>query len=200
MMNLEEAKREIERWHDALVAELQRQTAGKNIPWAEVSLDLPYHEKLENAMYIIAIGEPPAEGETDYRSLIIGAALEEADVRTSPNRFVPHLVSSEVVEFSEKFKKGRCGYPHHILYALRASGVPSYKSVVKSAIKRSGSEAQVKKPATPSYKPEKPQTSGGNGYLINPIKGTNDVLLHVGMLRMPRDKASRIVAIFEEES
>jgi hypothetical protein len=198
MTTQENATSEVTRWKPALLAELQRQTAGKGISYQELEPTHDYHEKLSNPVYIIAIGEPPNPGDVDHRSLIIGVAIEEADVKSNPNRFVPHLVSSEVVEFSEKFGKGRCGYPHHILYAPRANGIPSYKSVVKRAIKRSGIQDAPKKIAT--VRPERGSSQvswQGKGYLISPIRGSNEVVLHIGMFRTTREIADKIAKLVD---
>jgi hypothetical protein len=234
MTTQEIATSEIQRWKPALLAELQRQAAGK-IPFQELGRDHDYHEKLPNPVYIIAIGTPPSESfeaycldangkevskifdsseeaescavekgyktrvvlGVDHRSLIIGAAVEEAAIETNPNRFVPHLISSEVVEFSEKFGRGRCGYPHHILYASRANGIPSYKSVVKRALKRSGTQDTPKK--TTISRPERTPVpvSSGKGYLISPIKGSDEVVLHIGMLRTNRSVAEKITKLID---
>jgi len=198
MTTQENAINEVRRWKQALLAELQRQTAGKELNYEEVDFGFDYHEKLPTPVYIIAIGDPPKSGEVDHRSLIIGSAVEEADVKTNPNRFVPHLISSEVVEYSEKFGKGRCGYPHHILYAPRANGIPSYKSVVKRAIKRSGSQEQPTKKIIQN-RTEKTTISSGKGYLISPIKGSDDVMLHIGMVRLNKEVAEQIAKLIDNE-
>jgi hypothetical protein len=196
MTTQENSINEVKRWKPALLAELDRQSVGKNLKYEELDCGFEYHEKLANAIYVIAIGEPPKPGETDHRSLIIGAAIEEADVKTNPNRFVPHLVSSEVVEYSEKFGKGRCGYPHHILYAPRANGIPSYKSVVKRAIKRSGSQEQI--PKKTQEKTEKSaQVSSGKGYLVSSIRGSDEVMLHIGMVRVKKEVAEQIAKLID---
>lgn len=197
MTTQENAINEVKRWKPALLAELQRQTAGKNVNYEELDFEFEYHEKLANPVYIIAIGDPPKPGEVDHRSLIIGSAIEEADVKTNPNRFVPHLVSSEVVEYSEKFGKGRCGYPHHILYAPRANGIPSYKSVVKRAVKRSGSQEQSPKKTTQEKAEKNSQVSSGKGYLISPIRGSDEVMLHIGMVRLNKEVAEQIAGLID---
>jgi hypothetical protein len=212
MTTQENAINEVKRWKPALLAELQRQTAGKT-PYQELSVDHDYHDKFSDPVYIIAIGEPPPisdNGEVgiDHRSLIIGLAIEEAEVVENPDRFVPHLVSSEITEFSEKSLAsgnlnaitgkplGRCGYPHHILYAPRANGIPSYKSVVKRAIKRSGVQTAPKK--VTSVRTTAPvQVTGGRGCLISPIKGSDEVALHIGMVRVSREVADSITKLID---
>jgi len=237
MMSFEDAVQEVKRWKQALLAEVQKQT---KVPWVEVDDNFEYHDKLDNQVYAIAIGEPPGDSSkavyldpnnkvvvksfpheekakeymkelvktgcidltgVDLRSLIVGVVIEEADVKTSPNRFVPHLVSSEVIEYSTKFKIGRNGYPHHIMFAPRANGIPSYKSVVNRAIKRSGvpSEQPKKAPVYASQKSEKEVSTTGKGYLLSHVSGSDDMLLHIGTLRLPKEKIDKIVRIIEDE-
>lgn len=147
-----------------------------------------------------AIGESKAhsfqEEKKDSRSMIIGAVIEEADVKSSPNRFVPYLISSEVVEFSEKFSRGRNGYPHHIQFAPRANGVPSFKSVVKRAICRFGCEEEEKPQVKQKQDKPIPSTSG-KGYLISQIKGSDDVFLHIGTMKLTREKMEKIITILD---
>jgi hypothetical protein len=198
MTTQENAVAEVMRWKPALLAELQKQIAGKDLVYQELDHhNFEYHEKFPDSVYLIAVGHPPKSGELDYRSIIIGSAIEEADVKSNPNRFGPHLISSEVVEYSKKFVNSfRCGYPHHILYAPRANGVPSYKSVVKSAIKRSGNQEQSPKK---DEAVERAQVSSGKGYLISPIRGSGDVMLHIGMVRLNKEIAEQIVKLIDNE-
>ncbi len=243
MMSFEDAVQEVKRWKQALLAEVQKQT---KIPWVEVDANFEYHDKLDNQVYAIAIGEPPGDSSkavyldqnnkvvvksfpheekakecmkelvktgcidltgVDLRSLIVGVVIEEADVKTSPNRFVPHLVSSEVIEYSTKFKIGRNGYPHHIMFAPRANGIPSYKSVVNRAIKRSGVPSEQPKKA-PVYVETSERglhtgavkiSTTGKGYLLSHVSGSDDMLLHIGTLRLPKEKIDKIIRIIEDE-
>lgn len=176
-MTEDEAFKELERWKPLVRSEMERH---QEIRFTEEPKDFQYFRKLGGESFIFRMNEDV---------LIIGAVTALSADETIQNRFSPRLFISEVEN------KPRNGHGHHVAFESRASGIPSAKALVKNAMRRAGiAEKKVRKPLE-----AKAQIPAGRGYLIQPIPGTDDVHLHVGMARVSAETAERIVELLNSQ-